>query len=157
MATTGLKTRLIFKEHTDLGVWTGAYKMLMRATSIPSPIGDVNEVDISTLEDLMEVHIPGRRASSSMDPQGAFEKEYLDELVTMEGKDLDFIILYGTDGLGSQGKLAFSGRISVKPDDATDDFLTMTVHITVQTVPAWVSDDITVATSDDKNFTVAAA
>ena len=157
MATTGLKTRIIFKESTNLGVWTGAYKMLMRATSIPSPIGDVNEVDISTLEDTMEVHIPGRRASSSMDPQGAFEKEYLDELVDMEGKDLDFIILYGTDGLGSQGKLAFSGRISVKPDDATDDFLTMTVHITVQTVPAWISDDIAVTTSDDKNFTVAAA
>ena len=155
MATTGLKSRIIYKEHSD-GVWAGAYKMLMRATSIPSPIGDVNEVDISTLEDDMEVHIPGRRASASMDPQGAFEKDYVDELTAMEGKDLDFIILYGTDGLGSEGKLAFSGRISVRPDDATDDFLTMTVHITVQTVPAWISDNITVTTTDAKTFTVAA-
>ena len=138
MATTGLKSRIIFKEHSN-GVWAGAYKMLMRATSIPSPIGDVNEVDISTLEDEMEVHIPGRRASASMDPQGAFEKEYVDELTAMEGKDLDF-----------------TGRISVRPDDATDDFLTMTVHITVQTVPAWISDNITVTTSDAKTFTVAA-
>ena len=36
-----------------------------------------------------------------MEVEGAFEKKYKDEMVTNEGKKLDFIILYGTDGKGS--------------------------------------------------------
>ena len=52
---TGLKSRVIYKEHTSDGVWTGTYKLLLRPKSIPSPVGERNMVDVSTLEDEMEV------------------------------------------------------------------------------------------------------
>lgn len=156
---TGLKSRVIYKEHTSDGVWTGTYKLLMRAKSLPSPIGERNMVDVSTLEDEMEVQEPGRRAAASVAIQGAMEKNYLDDMIALEGKKLDIIHLYGTDGIGSIGKLAYVGQVDITPDEATDDHLTMTSNIAVSTVPEFITDDVTVTVSGtgaNMEFTVAA-
>ena len=156
---TGLKSRVIYKEHTTDGVWTGTYKLLMRAKSLPSPIGERNMVDVSTLEDEMEVQEPGRRAAASVAIQGAMEKSYLDDMIALEGKKLDIIHLYGTDGIGSIGKLAYVGQVDITPDEATDDHLTMTSNIAVSTVPEFITDDVTVTVSGtgaNMEFTVAA-
>lgn len=156
---TGLKSRVLYKEHTTDGVWTGTYKLLMRAKTLPSPIGERNMVDVSTLEDEMEVQEPGRRAAASVAIQGAMEKSYLDDMITLEGKKLDIIHLYGTDGLGSIGKLAYVGQVDVTPDEASDDHLTMTANIAVTTVPEYITDDVTVTvtgTGASMEFTVAA-
>lgn len=152
---TGLKSRIIYREKAATsgdGYWAGNYKLLMRAKSIPSPIGAPNMVDTSTLEDLVETQEAGRRAANLMEVQGAFEKKYKDELAEIEGKDLDMVILYGTDGKGSEGMLAFCGsEYCFAPDEATDDHLTGTATIAVKTVPRWIEDDYTVTVEEDEN------
>ena len=151
---TGLKSRIIYREipssPTDGSYWAGEYKLLMRAKTIPSPFGSVNMVDTSTLEDLVETQEQGRRSAGSMEVSGAFEKAYKDDLVSLEGKKLDMCILYGTDGKGSEGICAFIGTESFAPDEATDDHLTGTATISIQTVPKWIEDDYTVAVTEDE-------
>lgn len=147
----GLKSRVIYKEHTNDGVWTGTYKLLMRPTSIPSPVGERNMVDVSTLEDLQEVQEAGRRASASVSISGAMEKEYIDDMLALADKKLDIIHLYGTDGKGSIAKFAYIGSVDIAPDEATEDFLTMTANIAVSTVPELITDDVEVEVSEDEN------
>nr|DAU28458.1 MAG TPA: tail tube protein [Caudoviricetes sp.] len=151
----GLKSRIIYREKTKessaADYWAGEYKLLIRAKSIPSPFGDRNMVDTSTLEDLVETQEPGRRSAGSMDVEGAFEKKYKDDLVELEDKKLDICILYGTDGKGSEGILGFIGSESFIPGEATDDHLTGTATIAVSTVPKWIEDNYTVAVTEDEN------
>lgn len=154
---TGLKSRIAYKKpslNPEAGkYWEGTYKLLIRAKSIPSPFGSPNMVDTSTLEDLVETQEIGRRAANSMEVPGAFEKKYKDELVENEGKTLDFIILYGTDGKGSEGICGFIGQETFAPDEATDDHLTGTATIAQKTVPKWLEDDYDVTvTEDDQGY-----
>lgn len=152
---TGLKSRIIYREvpssPTAGAYWAGTYKLLIRAKSIPSPFGSTNMVDTSTLEDLVETQEMGRRSAGSMEVQGAFEKSKKDDMVDVESKKLDFCILYGTDGKGSEGICAFIGQESFAPDEATDDHLTGTATVSVQTVPKWIEDDYTVTVEEDEN------
>nr|DAE23157.1 MAG TPA: tail tube protein [Siphoviridae sp. ctzAk96] len=152
---TGLRSRIIYREvpsaPTQGSYWAGTYKPLMRAKSIPSPFGSQNMVDTSTLEDMVETQEMGRRSAGSMEVPGAFEKKYKDEMVTNEGKKLDFCILYGTDGKGSEGICGFIGQESFAPDEATDDHLTGTATISVQTVPKWIEDEYTVTVTEDEH------
>ena len=152
---TGLKSRIAYRVSGDGsssdGYWAGQYKLLMRAKSIPSPFGSQNMVDTSTLEDLVETQEMGRRSAGSMEVEGAFEKKYKDDMVANEGKKLDFLIMYGTDGLGSEGICAFIGQESFAPGEASDDHLTGTATISVQTVPKWIEDDYKVAVTLDDN------
>lgn len=152
---TGLKSRIIYKEPnpnpTTGSYWDGTYKLLMRAKEIPSPFGSVNMVDTSTLEDLVETQEMGRRSAGSMEIPGAFEKKYKDDMVTNEGKKLDFCILYGTDGKGSEGICAFIGQETFAPDTASDDHLTGTATVSVSTVPRWIEDDYDVSVVEDEN------
>ena len=160
---TGLKSRIIYREQTSnsgADYWAGTYNLLMRAKSIPSPFGDRNMVDTSTLEDLVETQEPGRRSAGSMEVEGAFEKKYKDEMIALEDKKLDMIILYGTDGKGSEGILAFQGSESFVPNEATDDHLTGTAQIAVSSVPKFIDSkyevDVTFDTDGEtpKSFTV---
>ena len=108
-------------------------------------------VDTSTLEDMVETQEEGRRSAASMEISGAFEKKYKDAMVENEFKELDFCILYGTDGKGSEGICAFMGTESFAPDEATSDHLTGTAAISVQTTPRWIEDDYDVAVEEDAN------
>lgn len=152
---TGLKSRIIYREQTKETTaedyWAGEYKLLIRAKTIPSPFGDRNMVDTSTLEDLVETQEPGRRSAGSMNVEGAFEKKYKDELVKLEDKKIDICVLYGTDGKGSEGILGFIGSESFVPGEATDDHLTGTATIAVATVPRWIEDNYTVTVEEDAN------
>lgn len=152
---TGLKSRIIYREQTKETTaedyWAGEYKLLIRAKTIPSPFGDRNMVDTSTLEDLVETQEPGRRSAGSMNVEGAFEKKYKDELVKLEDKKIDICVLYGTDGKGAEGILGFIGSESFVPGEATDDHLTGTATIAVATVPRWIEDNYEVAVEEDAN------
>lgn len=152
---TGLKSRIIYRKHQEdasaENFWAGEYKLLIRAKAIPSPMGAPNMINTSTLEDLVETQESGRKAAGTMEVQGAFEKKYKDELVEMEGEKLDIVILYGTDGKGSEGMLGFVGSEYFSPDEATDDHLTGTATIAVNTVPRWLEDNYTVTVVEDEN------
>ena len=156
---SGLKSRILYREHSaSANGWAGTWNMLIRPKTLPSPMGERNQIDVSTLEDEQEVTEPGRRASVTMSVQGAMEKEYLDDIDELADTKLDFLVLYGTEGLGSIAKYGFSGYADVAPDEAdADEHLTMTVSIAVSTVPEKITDSITVTTADNKTFTVAAA
>lgn len=151
---TGLKSRIIYrvqtKEVSESNYWEGTYKLLIRAKSIPSPFGSANMVDTSTLEDLAETQEEGRRSAASMEVPGAFEKKYKDALAEDAGKKLDFCILYGTDGRGSEGICAFIGTESFAPDEATEDHLTGTATVAIATVPKWIEDDYDVEVEEDE-------
>lgn len=151
---TGLKSRIIYrvqtKEVSEANYWEGTYKLLIRAKSIPSPFGSANMVDTSTLEDLVETQEEGRRSAASMEVPGAFEKKYKDALAEDTGKKLDFCILYGTDGKGSEGICAFIGTESFAPDEATEDHLTGTATVAIATVPKWIEDDYDVEVVEDE-------
>ena len=137
----GLKSRIIYrvkeKETNEENYWAGEYKLLMKAKSIPSPFGSPNMVDTSTLEDLVETQEQGRRSAGSMEVQGAFEKQYKDELANNEGKKLDI--------------LGFIGTESFSPDEATEEQLTGTATIAVSTVPRWIEKDYDVTVVEDEN------
>ena len=137
----GLKSRIIYrvkeKELNEANYWAGEYKLLMKAKSIPSPFGSPNMVDTSTLEDLVETQEQGRRSAGSMEVQGAFEKQYKDELANNEGKKLDI--------------LGFIGTESFSPDEATEEQLTGTATIAVSTVPRWIEKDYNVTVVEDEN------
>lgn len=158
---TGLKSRVIYKIHTEENLWTGTWKLLMRPKSIPSPIGEQSMVDCSTLEDLQEVQEAGRRASASVSIQGAMEKVYIDAINEIgENTKIDIMHLYGVEGTGSIMKVAYVGTIGLAPDEATEDHLTMTANISVSTEPKIVTDLFNVAVSGEGSsmtFTITAA
>lgn len=156
---SGLKSRILYREYDeDNTTWAGSWDMLIRPKTLPSPLGERNSIDVSTLEDEQEVTEPGRRASVTMAVQGAMEKDYLDAMDALADTKLDFMVLYGTEGLGSIAKYAFTGYVDVSPDEAdADEHLTMTANITVSTVPVKITDEYDVTTSDNVTFTVAAA
>lgn len=150
---TGLKSRIIFrekkKEITEENYWAGTYKLLIKAKSIPSPFGSPNMVDVSTLEDLSEIQEFGRASANQMDVVGAFEKLTKDQMVEVEDKDLDFVILYGTSGKGDVGMAAFPGGVRFIPGEATDGHLEGTASISVQSTPVWIEDKYTVTVVED--------
>ncbi len=152
---TGLKSRIVFREKTQdfttANYWAGTYAPLGRAKSIPSPYGDPNMTDVSTLEDLMEVQEPARRSAPSMDLPIAFEKASKDAILAVENKTLDILIFYGTDGKGSVGIAAFTGSVTFKPDEATEEHLTGTVTVAIKTSPVWIEDDYDVEVEEDAN------
>lgn len=152
---TGLKSRIIYrkkeKESSEADYWAGTYSLLIRAKSIPSPFGDRNMVDTSTLEDVVETQEAGRRAAGSMAVSGAFERAYIDKLIEIEDEPLDIVLLYGTDGKGKEGMCGFIGSESFAPDEATDDHLTGTCNIAISTVPRWIHKDYDVAVTEDDN------
>lgn len=158
MASTSYLARVIYREHAE-GGYAGQWKLLVRAKSIPSPIGTPNNVESTTLEDSDQTFEPGIRTSDSLAIVGNLEKTYYDALDDLEGKELDLMFLYGTDGVGSVLKVARSGKVVVSPNDigGVDEILEMTVTVTPSSSAKKVTDDVTVTDGKDGTFTVAAA
>lgn len=159
MASTSYLARVIFKEHTEDGKWEGAYKLLVRAKSIPSPVAAPNTVESTTLEDDAQTFEMGIRTSDAKEITGNLEKEYLDAIEGMEGKKLDIIHLYGTDGIGGVAKYAYVGQAVATPNDVggNDEILEMSVTIVPNTTAKKVTDELTVTDNKDGTFTVATA
>ena len=156
MASTSYLARVIYKEHTVDG-FAGTYKLMIRAKSIPSPTSAPNTVESTTLEDDSQTFEMGIKTSDSKEFTGNLEKEYFDELLKVEGKKCDIIQLYGTDGIGGVAKSAYVGQITPTVNDVggVDEILEMTATVVQNTVPKWVTDELTVTDNKDGTFTVA--
>lgn len=142
---TGLKSRIVFKTPTSsANSEKGKYQLLGRAKSIPSPFGDPNMVDTSTLEDLVVTQEFGRQSAGNMTVPMAFDKATATRLSALENQMLDFCILYGTDGKGSEGIVYFQGMLRFTPDEATEDHLVGNCTIAVTTVPRFIEATVTV-------------
>ena len=155
MASTSYLSRIIYKEHSGDG-FAGAYKLMLRAKSIPSPTSAPNTVESTTLEDDSQTFEMGIKTSDAKQFTGNLEKEYFDELLKVEGKKCDIIQLYGTDGIGGVAKSAYVGQITPTVNDVggVDEILEMTATVVQNTVPKWVTDKLTVVDNKDGTFTV---
>ena len=157
MASTSYKARIIFKEHTEDGLWDGEYKLLVKAKSIPAPVSAPNTVESTTLEDDAQTFEMGIKTSDSKEVEGNLEKEYLDNIDDLGGKKLDIIQLYGTDGTGEVAKYAYVGQAMATPSDVggVDEILGMSVTIIPNTAAVKVTDTLTVTEGENGTFTVA--
>ena len=155
MASTGFRARVIFSEFvgnvTDEIDFTGSYKLLVKAKSIPAPVGAPNTVESTTLEDDAQTFEMGIKTSDSKEVTGNLEKEYL-----QAGKKVKIIQLYGTDGIGGVAKYAYIGQVIATPSDVggTDEILEMSATIIPNSVATDVTDKLTVADDGSGTFTV---
>ena len=159
MASTSYLARVIYKEHTDSGDATdfsGTYKLMVKAKSMPSPVSAPNTVESTTLEDDTQTYEMGIKTSDSKEITGNLEKEYLDAIDGLAGKKIDIIHLYGTQGIGEVAKYAYVGQAIATPTDVggTDEILEMSVTIIPNTAAKKVTDDFTVVDNKDGTFTV---
>lgn len=162
MASTSYLARVIFKEHTDgegAVDFAGNYKLLVKAKSMPAPVSAPNTVESTTLEDDAQTFEMGIKTSDAKEVTGNLEKEYLDAIDDLEGKKIDIMQLYGTDGIGGVAKYAYVGQAVATPTDigGSDEILEMAVTIIPNTAAKKVTDDYTVTDNGDGTFTVAKA
>ena len=159
MASTSYLARAIFKEHTDSGEATdfsGTYKLLVKAKSMPAPVSAPNTVESTTLEDDAQTYEMGIKKSDAKEINGNLEKEYLDAIDKLAGKKIDIMQLYGTQGIGEVAKYAYVGQAVATPTDVggVDEILGMAVTIIPNTAAKKVTDDFTVVDNNDGTFTV---
>ena len=159
MASTSYLARAIYKEHTDTSEATdfsGTYKLLVKAKSMPAPVSAPNTVESTTLEDDAQTFEMGIKTSASKDITGNLEKEYLDDIDDLAGKKIDILQLYGTRGVGEVAKYAYVGQAIATPNDVggADEILEMTVTVIPNTAAKKVTDEYTVTDNGDGTFTV---
>ena len=159
MASTSYLARAIFKEHTDSGDATdfsGTYKLLVKAKSMPAPVSAPNPVESTTMEDDAQTYEMGIKKSDAKEINGNLEKEYLDAIDKLAGKKIDIMQLYGTQGIGEVAKYVYVGQAVATPTDVggVDEILGMAVTIIPNTAAKKVTDDFTVVDNKDGTFTV---
>lgn len=159
MASTSYLARAIFKEHTDSGDATdfsGTYKLLVKAKSMPAPVSAPNPVESTTMEDEAQTYEMGIKKSDAKEINGNLEKEYLDAIDKLAGKKIDIMQLYGTQGIGEVAKYVYVGQAVATPTDVggVDEILGMAVTIIPNTAAKKVTDDFTVVDNKDGTFTV---
>lgn len=159
MASTSYLARAIFKEHTDSGDATdfsGTYKLLVKAKSMPAPVSAPNPVESTTMEDDAQTYEMGIKKSDAKEINGNLEKEYLDAIDKLAGKKIDIMQLYGTQGIGEVAKYVYVGQAVATPTDVggVDEILEMSVTIIPNTAAKKVTDEFTVVDNKDGTFTV---
>ena len=162
MASTSYLARAIFKEHTDSGDTTdfsGTYKLLVKAKSMPAPVSAPNPVESTTMEDDAQTYEMGIKKSDAKEINGNLEKEYLDEIDKLTGKKIDIMQLYGTQGIGEVAKYAYVGQAVATPNDVggADEILEMSVTVIPNTTAKKVTDVLTVVDNKNGTFTVSSA
>ena len=160
-ASTTYRARVIVKEHTsEQTSLAGTYKLLVAANNIPSPMSAPNTVESTDFEDDTQTFEMGVKQAEAQEVTGNLTKANFDYVSGLEGKELDIINLYGTDGLGGVAKIARQGKVAAAISDAggVDEILGITATIVPSTSAQVVTDDITVTyDSTTDSFTVAAS
>lgn len=163
MAITSYLSRIIYKEFDGEDLqdvdFAGSYKLLVRAKTIPAPVGAPNTVESTTLEDAAQTYEMGIQTTDSKEFTGNLEKDYLDGIDELKGKRVCIIQLYGTDGIGGEAKYAYVAQVTATPSDigGVDEIVEMSVTAIPNTVPAKVTDDFTVVDGKNGTFTVSQA
>ena len=108
------------------------------------------------MEDDAQTFEMGIKQSDAKEFVGNLEKDDFSALLNVEGKKCDIIQLYGTDGVGGVAKAAYVGQITPTVNDVggVDEILEMTATVVQNTVPKWVTDQLTVVDNKDGTFTV---
>ena len=159
---TSYLSRVLYKNHQENAsgetIFTGTYKLMLRAKSIPSPTSAPNAVEITDFEDDSQTFTLGIKQSDSKEFTGNLDRVYFDPLLEDEGKVVDILQLYGRDGVGGLAKSAYTGQFAPTVNDlsGTDAVIEMTCTVVQNTSPVWVTDDFDVIDNGDGTFTVTA-
>lgn len=160
---TSYLSRVIYKEHQEdeygNTIFSGTYKLMLRAKSMPSPTSAPNAVEITDFEDDSQTYTLGIKQSDTKEFTGNLDREYFDGLLLDEGKRVDVIQMYGRDGLGGLAKSGYVGQFSPTVNDlgGTDEVIEMTCSVVQNTSPIWITDDFAVTDNGDGTFTVASS
>ncbi len=159
MASSSYLVRAIVKEHTaNQTDFAGNYNLLVKGKSMPSPVGSPNPLEATTFEDDSQTFVEGVKTADSQEITGNLEKEYLQRINALKGKELDIFYLYGTDGVGGVAKYVRTCTAIATPSDVgVDEVLEMTVTVTPTSSAEEVTDDYVVTDNGDGTFTVATA
>lgn len=164
MASTTYLSRVIYKAHGSGSTGTdgqpdfsGTYKLMVAAKSMPAPVQPPNNVESTTYEDDAQTFEKGIKQSSTKEFTGNLDKTKLEEVEALGDSKLDIMQLYGTDGLGGVAKYAYVGTATATPSDASgvDSILEMTVSVIPNTAPKLVTTKYTVTANNNGTFTVA--
>lgn len=125
---------------------------------MPSPVGSPNPIEATTFEDDSQTFVEGVKTADAQEITGNLEKEYLQRINALKGKNLDIFYLYGTDGVGGVAKYVRTCTAIATPSDAgVDEVLEMTVTVTPTSSAEEVTDDYVVTDNGDGTFTVTTA
>lgn len=157
---TSYLSRVIYKPHEEdasgATIFSGTYKLMLRAKSIPSPTSAPNAIEITDFEDNAQTYTLGIKASDAKEFTGNLDRVYFDPLLEDEGEKVDIIQLYGRDGVGGLAKSGYVGQFSPTVNDlgGTDEVIEMTCTVVQNTAPVWITDDFAVTDNGDGTFTV---
>ena len=160
---TSYLSRVIYKAHEEdsngATIFSGTYKLMLRAKSIPSPTSAPNAVEITDFEDDAQTYTLGIKSSDAKEFTGNLDRVYFDPLLEDEGEKVDIIQLYGRDGVGGLAKSGYVGQFSPTVNDlgGTDEVIEMTCTVVQNTAPVWITDDFAVTDNGDGTFTVTTA
>lgn len=157
MASTSYLARVIFAEYDpNQDDFSGTYNLLLKAKTIPSPASPPNTVESTTLENDTQTFEKGIKTADSKEITGNLEKEYLQGINGLEGKKLNIMHLYGTDGEGKVAKYVYVGQAVATPNDigGVDEILEMTATIIPNTAATEVTDLYEVVDNGDGTFEV---
>ena len=157
MASTSYLARVIFAEYDpNQDDFSGTYNLLLKAKTIPSPASPPNTVESTTLENDTQKFEKGIKTADSKEITGNLEKEYLQGINGLEGKKLNIMHLYGTDGEGKVAKYVYVGQAVATPNDigGVDEILEMTATIIPNTAATEVTDLYEVVDNGDGTFEV---
>lgn len=155
-ASSSYLVRAIFKEHTDSQTdWSGAYNLLLKAKTMPTPVGAPNNIEATTLEDSSQTYVKGIQTADSQEITGNLEKEYLQNINALGDKEVDIMYLYGTDGVGGVAKYVRTAQVIASPSDVSVDAVLEMIATVIPTSSAEeVTDEYTVVDNKDGSFTV---
>ncbi|MBR1749976.1 MAG: phage tail protein [Ruminococcus sp.] len=121
------------------GTETVTYAKLVDIKSVPSLLGERNELETTTLSDDAETFILGIRRTGKLTFTINYDNTEIDALRELEGKEEHYAVYVGHDvsGVpdGHEGKYTFDGYLGVSTNEGgVDEVLEATVSIAPSTV-----------------------
>jgi hypothetical protein len=107
------------------------YSMLIPITSFPQIGGAPEQIETTTMEDIMQTFIQGIQSAEAMEFGTWYDSDAYDELKKIEGKKEKYSIWFGNNGDGAAGKFNFEGQLAVYINEGeVNSAIGMTVSIT---------------------------
>ena len=120
------------------GTTTLTYSKLVDVKSVPSLLGERNELETTTCSDPAETFTLGIRRTGKFNFTGNYDLDAVEALIALEGTEQHFAVYigHGSDGTpdGHNGIITFDGYLGVATNEAgVDEVLEITISIAPST------------------------
>lgn len=121
------------------GSGTLTYAKLVDIKSVPSLLGERNELETTTCSDDAETFILGIRRTGKLQFTINYDDDDVDAIIALEGTEQHLAVYFGHDSSGTpdghNGKYTFDGFVSVSTNEAgVDEVVEATVSVAPSTV-----------------------